>query len=127
MLTRLASARPMRRRAYKHDLRSQCTDQSMRARVVLKFAAGRSCNWAERELGCVPSTAVHIVAPYRREGEASFLDGRMQHDVRKLDADVRGGVARILTRTPKDHGHSRLTWTLEILRGMIATVLGVAL
>lgn len=127
MRPRLVLPRPTRRRILKLDRRSPCPDQRIRCRVILKVAAGRSCNAAARELGCVPSTAVRIVARFQREGEAALLDGRLDNGARKIDADVRGGVAEILAGTPEDHGYTRPTWTLEILRAVVAAVLGVAL
>jgi transposase len=127
MLPRLALPRPTRRRIQKLDRRGQCPDQRIRCRVILKVAAGLSCNAAARELSCAPSTAVRIVARFRREGEASLLDGRLDNGTRKIDADVRGGVAAILAGTPEDYGYTRPTWTLEIVRAVVATVLGVVL
>jgi transposase len=127
MNLRLWLKRPARRRVQKLDRRSRCPDQRIRCRVVLKVAAGLSCNAAARELGCVPSTAVRIVARFRAEGEAALLDGRVENGSRKIDLDVRGGVCEILTGTPEDHGYTRPTWTLEILRAVVDTVLGVVL
>ncbi|HTP30400.1 MAG TPA: IS630 family transposase [Anaeromyxobacteraceae bacterium] len=111
----------------KLDRRSRCPDQRIRCRVVLKVAAGLSCNAAARALGCAPATAVRIVARFQREGEAALWDGRLENGVRKIDADVRDSVREILTGTPEDHGFTRPTWTLEILRGVVEAVLGVAL
>ena len=127
MNPRLSLQRPTRRRVQKLDRRSGCPDQRIRCRVVLKVAAGMSCNAAARELGCAPSTAVRIVARFEREGEAALLDARVENGSRKIDADVRGGVRQILAGTPEDHGFTRPTWTLEILRTVVATVLGVVL
>ena len=119
--------RPARRRIQKLDRRSRCPDQRIRCRVILKVAAGATCNAAARELGCAPSTAVRIVARFGHEGEAALLDARIENGLRKIDADVRAGVTAILTGTPEDHGFTRPTWTLEILRAVIEMVLGVAL
>lgn len=127
MLPKLKLQRPASRRVRKLDRRSDCPDQRIRCRVVLKVAAGLSCNAAARELGCAPSTAVRIVARFQREGEAALLDGRVENGSRKVDADVRGGVRELLTGTPEDHGFTRPTWTLEILRAVVETVLGVVL
>jgi transposase len=127
MNARLWLQRPARRRVQKLDRRSACPDQRIRCRVVLKVAAGLSCNAAARELGCAPSTAVRIVARYRAEGEGALLDHRNENGVRKIDPDVRGGVCEILTGTPEDHGYTRPTWTLEILRAVVEAVLGVVL
>ena len=127
MNPRLELQRPARRRVQKLDRRSRCPDQRVRCRVILKVAAGRSCNAAARELGCAPSTAVRIVARFRREGEAALLDARIDNGTRKIDADVRAGVRELLTGTPEAHGYSRPTWTLELLRAVVATVLRVAL
>ena len=127
MLPKLKLPRPAHRRIQKLDRRSDCPDHRIRCRVVLKVAAGPSCNAAARELGCAPATAVHIVARFRREGEAALLDGRVENGSGKIDADVRGGTSEILTGTPEDHGFLRPTWTLEILRAVVETVLGVAL
>lgn len=127
MNSKLSLKRPVRRRVQKLDRRSVCPDQRIRCRLVLKVAAGLSCNAAARELGCAPSTAVRIVARFRREGEAALLDSRVENGERKIDADVRGGVSEILAGTPADHGFPRPTWTLEILRSVIKTVLRVLL
>ena len=105
----------------------ETADQRIRCRLVLKVAAGRSWNAAARELGCAPSTAVRIVARFHTEGEAALLDHRNENGLRKIDADVRGGVCEILTGSPEDHGFTRPTWTLEILRAVVETVLRVAL
>lgn len=127
MKPKLRLPRPTRRRVQKLDRRSGCPDQRIRCRVVLKVAAGLSCNAAARELGCAPSTAVRIVARFEREGEAALLDARVENGSRKIDADVRGGVREILTGSPEDHGFTRPTWTLEILRAVVEIVLGVVL
>lgn len=56
-----------------------------------------------------------------------MLDHRNENGLRKIDADVRGGVCEILTGSPEDHGFTRPTWTLEILRTVVEAVLGVLL
>ena len=127
MNARLSLARPARRRIQKLDRRSDCPDQRIRCRAVLKVAAGLSCNAAARELGCAPSTAVRIVARFGREGEAALLDARVENGSRKIDPDVHVGVCEILSGTPEDHGYTRPTWTLEILRVVVEAVLGVVL
>jgi transposase len=123
----LSLKRSARRRIQKLDRRSASADQRIRCRVVLKVATGLSCNAAARELGCAPSTAVRIVARFYTEGEAALWDRRNENGLRKVDADVRGGVCEILTGSPEDHGFTRPTWTLEILRSVVETVLRVAL
>src|SRR5437762_207350 len=127
MNPRLCLNRPARRRIQKLDRRAPSADQRIRCRVVLKVAAGLSCNAAARELGCAPSTAVRIVARFDSEGEAALLDHRSENGRRKIDADVRGGVCEILMGSPGDHGFTRPTWTLEILRSVVETVLRVVL
>jgi transposase len=127
MSRKLSLPRPARRRVEKLDRRSVSADQRVRCRVVLKVAAGLSCNAAARELGCAPSTAVRIVARFQAEGEAALWDRRSENGSRKVDDDVRGGVREILTGSPEDHGFTRPTWTLEVLRAVVEQVLGVAL
>lgn len=127
MNRKLSLPRPTRRRVQKLDRRTADPDQRIRCRVVLKVATGLSCNAAAREVGCVPSTAVRIVARFRAQGEAALRDRRSENGVRKVDDDLRGGVRQLLTGSPEDHGFTRPTWTLEILRMVVAQVLGVAL
>lgn len=127
MNPRLSLQRPARRRIQKLDRRSAGADQRIRCRVVLKVATGLSCNAAARELGCAPSTAVRIVARFHTAGEAALLDRRNENGLRKIDADLRGGICDILTGTPEDYGFLRPTWTLEILRRVVETVLRVVL
>jgi len=119
--------RVTRRRLEKLDRRCKDADVRVRIRVVLKVAAGRSCNAAARDVGCVPSTAVRTVARFRREGEASLLDHRCENGCRKVDDDVLERVRAILAGRPSDHGFERPTWTLAILRTVIAQVVGIGL
>jgi len=127
MSTKLSLKRPARRRLRKLDRKRPSADVRVRIRVILKVAAGLSCNAAAREVGCVPSTAVRIVARLLREGEASVLNHRSENGTRKIDDDVRGRVRVILAGRPSDHGFERPTWTLEILRAVIAEAVGVLL
>jgi transposase len=90
-------------------------------------ASGVSCNAAALERGCAPSTAVCNIARFRAEGEAALLDGRVVNDLGKIDIDVRGGACEIPPGTPGDHGFTRSTWTMAILRAVVETVLRVAL
>jgi len=127
MSSKLTLKRPTRRRLQKLDRKHPNADLRVRIRVVLKVASGLSCNAAAREVGCVPSTAVRIVARFAREGEASLLDHRSENGTRKVDDDVRGRVREILAGRPSDHGFERPTWTLEILRAVIVEAVGVLL
>ena len=54
-----------------------------------------------------------------------MLDRRSENGARKVDDDVRGHVREILAGRPNDHGFERPTWTPEILRAVIANVVGV--
>jgi transposase len=111
----------------KLDRRRPDADVRVRIRVIQKVASGLSCNGAAREVGCVPSTAIRTVARYEREGEAGLLDHRVDNGTRKVDDDVVVRVRALLTLRPSDHGFKRPTWTLEILRTLIAKKLGVKL
>ncbi|MEQ1833536.1 MAG: helix-turn-helix domain-containing protein [Candidatus Eisenbacteria bacterium] len=127
MNAKLKLQRPARRRIQKVDRRSACPDQRIRFPVVLKVAARLSCNAAARELGCAPSTAVRIVARFQSEGEAALLDRRNENGPHKIDADLRAGVCEILAGSPEDHGFTRPTRTLEILRALVEAVLRASL
>ena len=127
MSRKLSLQRPARRRLVKLDRKHPSADVRVRIRVVLKVASGLSCNAAAREVGCVPSTAVRTVARFLREGEASLLDHRSENGARKVDDDVLARVRAILTGRPSDHGFERPTWTLEILRTVLAHAVGVLL
>jgi transposase len=125
MKARLSLHRTARRRLEKLDRKRPGADTRVRIRVILKVAEGLSCNAAARDVGCVPSTAVRTVARFRREGEAGLLDRRSENGWRKVDDDVLIRVRAILTGRPEDHGFARPTWTLEILRAVIAQGVGV--
>ncbi len=109
-------------RKHRHD-----ADTRVRVRVILKVAAGLSCNAAAREVGCVPSTAVRTVARFAIEGEASLLDHRCDNGTRKVDEDIIGRVREILRGHPDDHGFDRPTWTLELLKLVLAQALHLEL
>ena len=127
MKTRLSLHRIARRRLAKLDRKRPDADTRVRIRVILKVAEGLSCNAAARAVGCVPSTAVRTVARFAREGEASLFDRRSENGARKVDDDVLIRVRAILTGRPADHGFERPTWTLEILRAVVAETVGVLL
>ena len=127
MSRKLSLQRPTRRRLQKLDRKGPSADARVRIRVILKVASGLSCNAAAREVGCVPSTAVRTVARFVREGEASLVDHRSENGARKVDDDVLVRVRSILAGRPSDHGFERPTWTLEILRAVLAQVVGVLL
>lgn len=127
MRVQLSLQRAARRRLEKLDRKRPDADIRVRIRVILKVAAGLSCNAAARDVGCAPSTAVRTVARFTREGEASLLDHRVDNGQRKVDGDVLARVQAILTGRPGDHGFARPTWTLEILRAVIARVVGLQL
>lgn len=123
----LSLQRPARRRIQKLDQGSSHADQRTRCRVVLNVASGLSRNATARELGCAPSTAVRIVARYQAEGEAALLDHRSDNGSCKVDADVLCGISGLLVGTPELYGFTRPTWTLEILRLVVARKLRVQL
>lgn len=127
MNARLCLRRPARRRVQKLDRSCKDADQRIRCRIVLKVAAGSSCNAAAREVGCAPSTAVRIVARFLVEGEAALFDHREANGARKIGDDTLYRVRVILSRRPTDHGFRRETWTIEILRSAIEQVVGVRL
>ena len=127
MKPRIQLCRAARRRLQKLDRRRPDADVRVRIRVIQKVASGLSCNGAAREVGCVPSTAIRTVARYEREGEAGLLDHRTDNGTRKVDDDVVVRVRALLTLRPGDYGFKRPTWTLEILRTLIAKKLGVKL
>ena len=108
------------------DRKTRDAELRVRCRVLLKVSAGRTCNAAAREVGCVPSTAVRIVARFEAHGEAALMDGRSENGHPKVDDDVRAGICKILEQSPPDFGFPRPTWTLELLARVIDQVLNVA-
>jgi winged helix-turn helix protein len=98
------------------DRKTRDAELRVRCRVLLKVAAGRTCNAAAHEVGCVPSTAVRIVARFEAYGEAALRDGRSENGRPKVDDDVRAGICRILERSPPDFGYPRPTLNLRRAR-----------
>ncbi len=96
------------------DRKTRDAELRVRCRVLLKVAAGKSRNAAAREVGCVPSTAIRILARFEAHGEAALMDGRSENGRPKVD-DVRAGICQILEQSPPDFGFPRPTWTLELL------------
>ena len=109
------------------DRKTRDAELRVRCRVLLKVAAGKTRNAAAREVGCVPSTAVRIVARFEAQGEAALLDGRSENGRPKVDDDVKAGICQILEQSPPDFGFPRPTWTLELLARVIQQVLQVKL
>jgi len=119
--------RPTRRRVQKLDRKTRDADLRVRCRVILEVADGMSRHAAALAVGCAPSTAWWIVDRFVSGGEASLLDGRCDNGERKVDEDILEGIWQILTQTPRDHGYSRNSWTLELLAGVVAEKMSVQL
>lgn len=127
MSAELRVGRPVRRRLARLDRKTRDADVRIRCRILLKVMRGESGRAVARALGCSPSTVGRIVARFRVYGEAAVEDGRRDNGTAKVDADVAGGIAAILTKTPQEYGFARPTWTLEVLARVIAEVLHVEL
>jgi len=109
------------------DRKTRDAGVRVHCRELLKVAAGMTRNVAARELGCVPSTAVRIVARFASHGEAALRDGRTKNERPAVDDGVRAGIWQILEQSPPDFGFPRPTWTLELLARAIGQVLDAAL
>ena len=57
------------------DRKTRDAELRVRRCVLLKVAAGLSRNAAAREVGCVPSTAMRILARFEARGKAALLAG----------------------------------------------------
>lgn len=117
--------RPTRRWLVWLDRKTRDADLRIRCRVRLKVHAGASPHAAARELGCAPSTACRMVARFVAQGELGVFDGRWANGRRKVGAEERRGICRLLARRPPDFGYARPSWTLELLAQVIAAELGV--
>jgi transposase len=56
-----------------------------------------------------------------------LVDGRHDNGQRKVDDDLRCAVWQMIQDSPRTYGYPRPTWTLELLRLVIAEVLNVIL
>lgn len=119
--------RPRKRRLEKLCHKARDARVWVHCRVVLLVAQGLRVAAAARVVGLHRAAAGRIVARFREHGEAALVDGRSENGQRKVDADVRGGIAAILEHRPPAYGFPRPTWTLELLTQVIAQVLDVAL
>ena len=119
--------RPRKRRIEKQCRKTRDARVWVRGRVVLLVAQGLSVAAAARVVGCHPAAAWRMVARFREHGEAALVDGRSENGNRKVDADVRGGIAAILEHRPPAFGFPRPTWTLELLAKVVEQVLQLRL
>ncbi len=120
-------SRPRRRRLVRIMKATRETGVLVRCQILLRVAEGASARAAALQVGCVPSTGWTIVTRFRREGESSLIDRRVENGSRKVDPDIEEGIRQILRYTPAHFGHRRPTWTLEILAAVIASNLRVVL
>jgi len=127
MFAVLVLDRPRKRRLEKFGRKTRDARVWVRCRVVWLVAQGLSLAAAARLVGVHPAAAWRMVARFREHGEAALVDGRSENGRRKVDADVRGGIAAILEQRPPAYGFPRPTWTLELLAKVVELVLRVAL
>jgi transposase len=127
MCRRFRLARPARLWLRRLARKTREAGVRVRCSVLLKIHAGMSCAAAARALDCAPSSAARMVARCRRGGEVSVFDGRAENGSRKVDADVAGGILKLLEQSPPAYGYSRWTWTLELIAKVVAQELRVTL
>jgi transposase len=93
------------------------TDANFRVRcqAVLAYARGQGCDLASETLGCAPSTAIHAVRRYLRDGIAGLTDRRAENGNPKIDDDLLAALRELLANPPGEYGWERPTWTHELL------------
>lgn len=105
--------------------KSDDADFRVRCQAVLNYSKGSGCSRTSDALGCAPSTAIRAVRRYLREGISGLYDKRVENGIAKINEDLLGAVAEILTKRPAAYGWERPTWTRELI-ALTLTVLNVA-
>lgn len=96
--------------------------------IVTHSAEGKVVSETAAALGCSESTVVRTRRRWRAYGEAGLIDRREDnHSQAKADAHYLQTLWWILQHTATDFGHRRPTWTLRLIRTMLAQYTGVTL
>jgi transposase len=86
-----------------------------RALIILHAGAGKSTTAIADAISYDPSAVLKVIHRFQTEGEEGLRDHRGDNGQPKVDDDLRGALAVVLSGSPQDHGWARSTWTQELL------------
>ncbi|GIW95789.1 MAG: hypothetical protein KatS3mg110_3830 [Pirellulaceae bacterium] len=108
-------------------LRRETKDKHLaeRCQIVL-LAAKRSSQRAIAEsVGCHQSGVSRVLKRFREEGVARLFDRREDNGRPKVDDSFVYVLMSVVSKTPRDFGYVRPTWTLELLVAVMTQQTGV--
>ncbi|GIW90438.1 MAG: IS630 orf protein [Pirellulaceae bacterium] len=93
---------------------------------IVLLAAKRSSQRAIAEsVGCHQSRVSRVLKRFREEGVAGLFDRREDNGRPKVDDSFVYVLMSVVSKTPRDFGYLRPTWTLELLVAVTAQQTGV--
>ena len=104
------------RQALAAGLRSADAFTLRRSQIILASARGERAPAIARALGCSDQTVRNALRAFDAGGVAALTEGSSRpHTVHAaFDADAAERLRALLHRAPRDFGHARSVWTLEL-------------
>ena len=95
----------------------RCTDAKLKIRylIIVLLNEGRSPEHIARHLEVSRSTVYRVAGRFREHGEFGLLDRRAGNGPNKTQGEFLEVLDRLVRSSPQQHGHSRPSWTRELL------------
>ena len=92
------------------DAKTRC-----RGQMVVALASGKTVSEIVQVLQCSSSVVYKVVDRFLRDHESAFVDRREGNGQTVVTEAVEKAVRVLVAETPRQFGHRRPTWTLELL------------
>jgi len=113
---RILLTRPQRRRLRRAARKTNDAALRTRYMIVIHTAEGKSQRQIAAMLGTHTATVKRTRTRWRSDGEAGLIDRREDNGASaKVNDAYIADLLTVLRDTPRQHGHRRPTWTLELM------------
>jgi transposase len=90
-------------------------DLRRRAQIIVGLVQGKAVRLIAEVLQCSQSLVYKVARRFLQQEEAAFADRREENGTMVVSEDVQKLVWAMVAETPRQFGHRRPTWTLELL------------
>lgn len=102
-------------------------DTRRRAQIVVALVQEKSVQQIVQVLQCSPTLVYKVSHRFLEQGQAAFADRREDNGEAVVTKTVENCVWLLVAETPRQFGHRRPTWTLELLVRVLRERTGVRL
>jgi transposase len=98
-----------------------------RAQIVLSLVGGKMASEIAGVLQCSVGLVYKVAHRFMKDEEGAFVDRREDNGTRVVDDNIRRVVWTMVAATPREFGHRRSTWSLELMVIMLRKRMSIRL